>query len=492
MLFRPARAILVGLYLLGLILSGCQPDKDQPVVTIQSTQVRRTPSVKPTKLPVTSSGLKTVTPTPTKTLEPHLSIEFNQLQGVNISAWHPWSGDLADQMAEITREFNQTNRWGIKVDLQPYYSAGALYDSIEAGLSASNQVLPQVVVAPSEQLSIWSSEFDILLDLHDYISHPEAGFTDLEVQAFLPEFWEQDQSGDKQIGIPILRTAYVLFYNRSWAHEMNILSPPDSPVEFKEQACAAAVKNNTAKILDLYGTGGWLVNTNAVTVLSWLESFDQNPRVGGSEGVPSFDSPGNEEAVIFLRSLLDEGCAWISRNETPHNIFAQRKALFYAGTLQDFRYQQTLNQISGFKDEWEILPYTREDGTQFVFSNGYSLAVVKSKQTDLVQANKEAMAAWLFLRWVSEPVNQKSLGDVYLSIPVTKTVKGQIDTSQDPWRQIGPLSEIVLPVSSHPSWRSVRRMVEDAGWQVFHLPAEQVSTILPQLDQEVNKLLEEK
>lgn len=492
MSLRFLRAVLIGLVTFGLIVSGCQSVNNSPAIGGQPADTHQTPPVEKTKSSATPAKTKTIIPTLTNTPDPHLAVDLKKLNGLTITVWHPWSDELNDQLDKIVQEFNKKNEWGIRIEPKAFYSAGTLFDGVASALSEESQALPNALIAPSEQLSILTTESDALLDLDDYISHPEYGFSSAKVDSFLPIFWEQDQTGDKQIAIPILRTANVMFYNQSWARELGFQSPPKDPAGFKTQACAAAVENNSVGLLDLYGTGGWLVDTDSITTLSWLQSFNESPLIREPAEIPAFDSPSSEDAVLFLRSMLEDGCAWLNRNEMPNNLFSQRKALFFSGTLQEIQYQRKLNQVTGFKDEWTILPYIKQNGDSFVFSSGYSLAVMRSRNADLKKAYQEDLASWLFIRWISDTKNQRALGDVFLSVPVSTDVLDQINASQFPWRQIVTLHEVVLPVPSHPSWRSVRRMVEDAGWQIFHLPADQVKTILPQLDQEVNEALQKK
>ncbi len=101
------------------------------------------------------------------------------------------------------------------------------------------------------------------------------------------------------------------------------------------------------------------------------------------------------------------------------------------------------------------------------------------------------MAAWLFIRWMSQPEKLVQLGKEFPSLPVSKSVAEILEKekAQFPWDVVLPLMENVQPAPSSASWRTVRRLVEDAGWQIFHLPLDQVGQILPQLDQSVKEIL---
>ena len=100
------------------------------------------------------------------------------------------------------------------------------------------------------------------------------------------------------------------------------------------------------------------------------------------------------------------------------------------------------------------------------------------------------MAAWLFLRWMSEPAIQARLGETMPSIPVSSAVIAQYTDYQAhfPWDSIFPLADRVRPVPADATWRDARRVLEDAFRQVFYLPADQVKTILPMIDETIEEL----
>ncbi len=136
------------------------------------------------------------------------------------------------------------------------------------------------------------------------------------------------QVNQQQVGIPSIRSANVIFYNQTWAKEMGFFNPPRTPDEFKQQACAAAVKNNTSKVLAKFGTGGWLVDLDSLTILSWLDAFGSHPLSEQAGAGYSFESDESQNALAFLREMLDGGCAWIRRSQTPDDFFLQPVGAF--------------------------------------------------------------------------------------------------------------------------------------------------------------------
>jgi ABC-type glycerol-3-phosphate transport system substrate-binding protein len=471
------------LAVLGLtILSACQSDSTIPTLTGAPT-----PGVKTPQPEVLSLPSPTPTTAPTPTLPAHLAVDPAGLKGQKVQMWHPWQGDVTEGLNGLVKEFNQKNEWGIQVEVRALYSTGELFELVNAGLENSTGDLPDLVVATSDQLAVWAADEKLLVNLNEYIQDPTLGLSGEAQQALNSAFLKQDQSGSGdpiQLGLPALRSAQVLFYNVTWAKELGFNNAPKTPDEFKEQACAAAVHNNTSGGSAKYGTGGWIIDIEAATTLSWLTAFGANP-VPAQEGQPyRFASDEAQEALTFLRDLQNDGCAWISRASQPYENFAQRKALFYSGGLPDIYPQEGWQERFQSQDAWTILPYPGQDGEPIVYAAGYSYALI---QQDDHQAQT---AAWLFTRWLSQPERAIKLAGALPSLPVSSLDAERLSGSkaQLPWRLVLPLSDVVRTAPSLASWRMVHRLVEDAGWQVYNLPVESVPMILPQLDQAVEEL----
>jgi multiple sugar transport system substrate-binding protein len=487
---KPVKAVQLLFLIICVFLSGCQADGLLPEVTGQPTGSARTPSVVSAK---TIQPTHTPTATATPTIPPHLSLVPGELKGTEVNFWHPWAGETASAVAAMVNDFNQSNEWGIKVKVSSYYSAGALFDAVTSGAEQSPVSLPEVIAGPEEQLAYWSSGKSLLFPLEDYIQQAELGLSAEQIADFNPLFWQQNQYKESQFGIPALRSANVLFYNQTWAKELGFQSAPKTPAEFKAQACAAAVKNNSAKVLEKYGTGGWLIDNDALTILSWMDAFSAQPLPGKVRQGYQFDSKEGQAAFAFLRSLQNEGCAWLKRMQTSDDFFSHRFALFYSGTLQDIPVQKRLDGLAKNDDKWTVIAYPREDGSGVVYSNGYSLALTNpsGQVSPPLDQQKKMKAGWLFIRWLSQAKNLTRLGETMPSLPVGKGVETLMKPKQDqfPWNTIFPLQESIRPAPATPTWRIVRRLVEDAGWQVFQLPSEQVNTILPHLDASIKEIL---
>lgn len=470
MTFQPIKALLIALLAALLMLSACQTSTAVPTATAQPTLPARTPS----PLPVTP------TPQPTPTTPAHLSVDPSALKGVTVEFWHPWQGGLIRQVDDLAEAFNRSNEWGMTVRARPFYNSGALYDALnEAGPNS----LPAAAALPVEMLAEWAEMSDSVVDLRDYLDHAEFGMAVDEI-GFAQGFWKQGQRGGRQTGIPALRQARVLFYNQGWAKELGFSSPPETPEEFKQQACAAAVVNNSLS-RDKQGTGGWLTSSDPLTTLSWFAAFDAGPLPEGADRSYNFDTPEGEAALAFLRGLYDSGCSWIGRNPSPYEYFSSRMALFYSGTLADLEPQRHILEQSGSADAWTFLPFPGVDGQPVVYSAGYSFTLLQSTP-------EQQLGAWMWIRWLSQPEQQARLAEAYPGIPVSRGAASALasEVAGFPKAPLLALADSAVPAPGLPTWRTARRVLEDAAGQFYFLPASQMDSVLPQIDQTIEELLQ--
>lgn len=504
MKYKPFQAFLIVLLAAGII-SACQSQTEKVTATILPTQAVSTPTgqVRQTTSPEKTKIRPSATASPTAIGGANMSA----LRGEVITFWHPWQGDLADRVLKAVDVFNRTNEWGLTVEVTSFYNNSALDDAlnrvvssqedgstsaIQQTLSAGNGVgmtkgqLPDLVAAAPDQLArLAFGSPPVLVDLTSYIQDPVNGITEEVINSYVLEYWRQDRSDNIQFGLPALRSARVLFYNQSWAKDLGFNSPPKTPEDFKKQACAAAFANNTAKILDLYGTGGWRVDNDPLTTLSWIAAFGADP-IPQEEGQPyHFRGEKAQDAVDFLQGLVSDGCAWLGNDMQPYETFARRKALFYSGTLADMTMQSRWQEQLNNDDQWTVLPFPGSDGKGVAFSSGYSYGIFDSTP-------EKQMGAWLFIRWLSQPEVAFDLIESFPSIPVSKSISEKINSEgmNSQWEQILLMADNLRAAPSLPSWGQARRPLEDAGWQIYHLPSDNLTQILPQLDQTIADLLQ--
>ncbi len=103
-----------------------------------------------------------------------LGVTAAELQGLQVSLWHPWTGSTGAALQTILDEFNRTNQWGITVRASAYEGFGRLDEAVESGLTSDT--LPDVVVDYGYQARHWDGS-GMVADLTPYVNDPVWGLT---------------------------------------------------------------------------------------------------------------------------------------------------------------------------------------------------------------------------------------------------------------------------------------------------------------------------
>ena len=462
-----------------LLAAGCTasptgtplPTKDTPLPTAGSTAT--------IALPPMRTASPAIRPTPKTT--PTQGISASQIRGARISFWYPASGDLEDEYSAQIAEFNRTNIWGITVEGRAFLSTIQLEEQVTSQTGS----LPNLVSVPLEMLLTWQAQSQIVLALDEFIHDPEWGLTSQETGDILDVFWNEESDGQRW-GFPAERNAQVLFYNVSWAQALGFQHPPATPDEFKTQACAAMKANVSDDNLENNGTGGWLLSEDPLVLESWRMVFGGDP-LPVQEGKPYiFNTPASVSAFSFLKTMVDENCAWMARNPAPYQYFAQREALFYSGSLLDFPFQARAMDFAKSSDRWIVLEYPSPDGSRVVLTSGNTNAILRSSPVD-------QLASWLFLRHLMLPRVQARLAAVNDLIPVRQSaldLMADFRQQNAQWAQVVDWQDDYRPAPRLASWRTVRRILQDAAWQIFSpiVKVDGIAGVLEELDGMVKEM----
>jgi len=477
---RTRRPILITI-ILALVLTSCKSQGGIPVSTVTPVDWLQTATA---EVVVTHPTIPaSLAPTPTPTVLTHLQVTPTALDGVVLRFSHPYSGDTAARIEQLLTEFNQTNVWGVRVISTAAGSSGSLYSMVKASLGGDS--IPNVIVAPQEFLRELSVVDNILIDLNDYIQDPQWGMNSDEVDQFLPEFWKQDTQGERQLGIPAVQNPRVLFYNLTWAQELGFEQAPATPKEFQAQACAAAKANLLNQDKKDDGTGGWIIDTDGLTMLGWLDAFGVELETDNDQAVANFNQAGTTKVLIFLREVLDQGCAWHSRVPQPYDYFSSRQALFYSGPLADIAVQESNNVRLKSNDQWTVIRFPAIDGIPRTVTSGLSYGILAASPV-------EQLAAWLLVRWLAVTKHEAQLVSASGAWPVTNTAIEELAAYSQENPQWGETLQWISNVSlipTLPGWRQERIILEDAAWQLFqtNFTPDQI----PQLVEMLNETIKE-
>jgi len=428
-------------------------------------------------LTVTPAGISTpaITPTPA----PQIGVAPEALRGVSIQVWHAFTGTAADIFTNQLAQFNTLNQWGIVVYQTAYGDYPSLFENVDSAITSTRR--PDLVAALPEQTFTWQAK-GAVVDLNPYLYDPTWGLTANEIADIPATFWTQDAANGQRLGAPAQRSARFLFYNQTWARELGFSSPPVTADEFRQQACAANAYYRQDAVKQNDGYGGWIVNTQSDTMLSWLLAF------GGSvtqDGNVHFATPENQSALEFLKGLYDEHCAWISTEPNPYESFARRSALFVTGDLAEAPLlTQTLARL-GNSDEWTLLP--------FPGLNEVVLVTTGPSYTLLESTPEKQLATWLFVRWLLSAENQAGWVAATGLLPLRFSaldLLGEYRAGHPQWNiAVGyiPQAQGAPPLAA---WRTAQYVLADGAGFIFrtNLAVEKIPAILDEMDATVEEI----
>ena len=456
--------VLAVFVLLSMFLAACGPLTAIPINTPPVATEK--PSVPNTPTPAVSK----------------LNVEKEALRGVQVKVWHPWFGAQASLFESQVAQFNKENEWGVIVSAEGQQNYGELYLQTTNALKDSSN--PQVVIALPEHALGWDTK---VVDLNIYLHDPDYGMSALDISDFAKAVWLQDEVDGKRYGMPAQRTARFIFYNQSWARELGFSAPPKTSVEFEQQACAAHAALGKDADTGNDALGGWLIDADAATALSWMLAFD-----GGiqEENGYRFLTPGNIAAFKYLKVLQQKGCAWVASQDLPVvERFAARQALFSTGSLEDLIEQSRTLLTSGSQDEWTVLPFPGDEQEALVV---YGSSFVMFESDDVTQ-----LAAWLFMRWMLSPENQARWVQSTGLFPLRASAMDLLadyGKTHPQWTEAVKLLPGGKITPQLASWRLVRVMLRDGFADMFDtirhpdLTDGQVPVVLKQMDETATDL----
>lgn len=317
-------------------------------------------------------------------------------RGQTVVWWHQHSGSREEKLAPIIEEFNSTNECGITVEAQNQGSYDDIRDKMNASLAAGEA--PAAVIVGYQNDQAFYQLNDALVDFNVFMDDATWGYTAEEKADFYPSFMEQGLHAafdNQRLGFPPNRSMEVLYFNQTWLEELGYAGPPSTPEEFREMACAAAEANGD-------GTGGYILRDDASAVASWTFAFGGDILTEDGEGYV-LNGPATVEAMTFLKGMFDDGCAFFFTEGFPNTEFAARRAIFTQGSSSGIPFYE--NDVNTFATEagsdpdvWGVtaIPHTTPDPVQNIYGGDVMIPVTTPEQE---------LAAWIFVKWFSEPEN---------------------------------------------------------------------------------------
>ncbi len=326
--------------------------------------------------------------------------------GQSITFWHQQDQERSLILAEIINEFNATNKWGITVMPVVHQSYGEIFQKLLPVLNTED--VPNLVLAYQHQAAAYQ-EASGLVTLESLLDSTLWGLRNQDQKDFFQPIFEQDRYKffeGSRLGFPIQRSTDILYYNVDLLNELGYQAPPKTPDEFREMACAAS-----AFTLPSGESGsGYQFYLDATRFSSWVFAF----------GGEIFDQERNQfllngtvptSTISFLRNLIDSGCASTAIDRAINQTaFSEGSLLFMIDS--SLHLPTIANLVDNAGDfHWAVasIPSVSENPVQNIF--GASLSIPTSTP-------EKELAAWLFIKYFSEPQIQAKWGQEAGYLPV--------------------------------------------------------------------------
>jgi len=333
--------------------------------------------------------------------------------------WHQHTGETREAVLKtIVDGFNDTVGKEHGVHLTAEY-AGGYPDIFNKMLAIKNTPdVPDIVVAYQNQVATYQLD-DAIFDLNTVINDPVYGMPKEDQEDFIDAFFAQDVFplyDNQRLALAPNRSMEVMYYNMDWLKEMGYDAPPATPEEFREMACKA-VEQPFSK-----GTGeksmGYQLSIDTSRFAAWTFAF------GGdiydkTTNQYTLNSAESVAAFEFLQGLFKDGCATlVSERYGDQTDFGLGNLLFTIGSSSGLSFYPGVVK-EGADFDWSVgaLPSV---GTPKQNIYGASISIPKSTP-------ERELAAWLFLKYYTQPDIQKLWAEESGYFPVRKSTAAMMD-----------------------------------------------------------------
>jgi multiple sugar transport system substrate-binding protein len=404
-------------------------------------------------------------------------------RGQTVVWWHNHTGSRDEQLSVLIDQFNETNECGITLDSQSQGGYDQIRDKMNASIAAGEA--PAALLAGYQNDQAFYQLNDALTDINTYVNDPAWGLTEEEKADFFSGFFEQSvhpSFDNMRLGFPPNRSVEVLYYNQTWLEELGFDGPPATPEEFSEMACAAAEANGD-------GTGGYILRDDASAMAAWTMAFGGD--ILNEEGTGyNYAGDATVQAMELLKSMQDDGCAYLFTEGYPNPEFAGRRAIFTQGSTSGIPFYeadiQTVAEEEGRDpDQWGVaaIPHTTDEPVM----NVYGGDLIMTRTTP-----EQELAAWIFVKWFTSPEIQAEWDRISGYFPTRASTIEYLGDIVEERPQYGQALDL-LPYGKYEPQLISYQAVRDAAQQSFNeiMQGADIPSTLEQLTTEANDLQEE-
>jgi ABC-type glycerol-3-phosphate transport system substrate-binding protein len=322
-----------------------------------------------------------------------VDIEAVDPTGQEVVFWYQHTLEREAMLHDLLAEFNAVNVHGITVRGEYAGGYGDIYNKMVVGMQSG--LLPDLVVAYNNQATAYFTNGGAV-DVAPYMGSAKWGLTSAELDDYYAAFLAQDRHGAVQVALPPNRSLELLYYNADWLAELGYAEPPDDWADFTE-LCRRAQrepfgKNASGRSL------GWVLAADASRLASMVFGLGGD-FMDAERRAYTLDTPQLREALGILRALAaDEVFELVVESGQGLRDFSNGEALFFVASSTGIPHvERAVASGPGFA--WQVAPLPHYTPEPVLNVYGASVAVCRTTAA-------RQLAAWLFLKWFTEPEQQ--------------------------------------------------------------------------------------
>ena len=411
---------------------------------------------------------------------PPVDLESLDPRGQPVVFWYQHQRAREQALLEMIAEFNRTNPHGIGVRGEFAGSYGDIYNKMVVGLQGGS--VADLVVAYQNQAREYLLA-DGIVDLTPYMTSPRWGLSEAESADYVQAFLRQDRIGGRQIALPPNRSIEVLYYNIDWLRELDAGGPPATWEKFAHLCRGARDRPFSGSPVETRSLG-FVLDEDASRAASM--TFSRGGDFLDPEGTSyRLDTPEMTASLRLMQDLVAEGAVELMGeaygDQTAFNV---GESLFMLRSTSGLPFVQE-GVASGAGFDWGVTAPPQAGPEPVVNFYGASVSVCRTTP-------ERQLAAWLFLKWFTEPPQQARWVKASNYFPVRKSTRPLLAEylEKNPrYASAYQLLEYGKAEPSLPGYEAVRRLISSTVVKVVQ--GADVESSLRRLQREADATLED-
>lgn len=407
------------------------------------------------------------------------NVEALDPSGQQVTFWYQHTRERETALQELIAEYNEKNEHGIVVKGEYAGTYSNIYNKMVVGIQGN--ALPSLVVAYQNQAMAYYRDGGIV-DIAPYMDSPKWGLSSTEKSDFVQSFLKQDFVSGAQVGFPPNRSLEVFYYNVDWLSELGFDNPPRTWDEFV-QMCRLARDNPFSRSEDKGRSLGFLIEAEASRLAS-LVFTRGGDLVDETSSRYTIETPAMRGALSMLRELMEDGSIELMGEEYgDQREFAAGQVLFLLRSSSGLPFVTSAVE-DGLDFTWTVTYPPNELEEPIINVYGASVSLCKTTP-------QQQLAAWLFVKWFTEPAQQARWVRASNYFPVRRSTASELGEYFEENARYKSAYELLDFGKSEPTlsgYQQVRRVLQEAMVEIIE--GGDMDRVLADVQQDANRAIQ--